>query len=370
MPPREPAPTPIRATEDAALRARVVRRTPLVYAGGADRAADRPSHVRAASGLAWLGARLAIAQDDANFIALVDPRDGRVDAAALPAGAAGARQFDDRRGNKKRKLDLESLAAVPDAAGGEMLLAFGSGSSPAREMIASVRALAFEAPGPRAARAAIDRASTAIAYCPRLYARLRATAAFAGSELNVEGAVLLSSRGARRLRLFNRGNGAPTRERAPVNATCDLGWDALVAHLLDPAAAPVPVPLDVTPFDLGAIDGIALGFTDACEAPLAGGGRAILYSAAAEDSPDATRDGPLAGCAIGVMRADPATSAQSVRWTLLRGADGLPFGGKVEGIAIDAADGSHAWLVIDRDEPDRPSELCEVELEGAWLRAI
>ncbi len=70
--------TRIAAHRDPALRARIVRKVPLVYAAGADPALDRPAHVRAGSGLAWIGGVLAVMQDDANFIALADPVTGLV----------------------------------------------------------------------------------------------------------------------------------------------------------------------------------------------------------------------------------------------------------------------------------------------------
>jgi hypothetical protein len=75
---------------DPALSATVLARTALRYSAGADAAADRPAHVRAGSSLAWLGLRLAAVQDDANFIALVDPGSGRVDSPGLADGRGGA----------------------------------------------------------------------------------------------------------------------------------------------------------------------------------------------------------------------------------------------------------------------------------------
>ena len=44
--------------------------------------------------------------------------------------------FDDVRGNKKLKLDLEACIVLPDG----RLVAFGSGSSPQREKIVTVAA--------------------------------------------------------------------------------------------------------------------------------------------------------------------------------------------------------------------------------------
>ena len=100
------------ARHDPRLIARVVARWPLRYADGADAAVDRPAHVRAGSSLAWVGDRLVVVQDDANFLALVDPRDASVQVTTLPAAAGGTRQFDDGRGNKRLKMDLEAVASA------------------------------------------------------------------------------------------------------------------------------------------------------------------------------------------------------------------------------------------------------------------
>jgi hypothetical protein len=327
----------IHARPDPSLAARVVRSVPLLYADGADAALDRPAHVRAASGMARIGGRVAVVQDDASFIALVDPETGRASAVTLPAGHGGARQFDDLRGNKRLKLDLESCEVLRDGDGREMLVAFGSGSTPERERIVVARNL-------DAGDAEIE-----VVDASALYARLRAETAFAGSELNIEGATLA---GDGILRLFNRGNGAPHGDLRPVNATCDLDAAALIAFLRDPSQ-PQPEPRDVTQYALGDVDGFPLTFTDA-----AAYGDALLYTAAAEDSPDAVQDGPVAGSAIGIIRGGEA------RFAVVLNADGTRYAAKIEGILPYAP--RRAWIVIDRDDPAVPSELSEVVLEGDW----
>jgi len=326
----------IRARLDPALSATVVRSVPLLYADGADPSLDRPTHVRAASGMAMLGGRVVVVQDDAGFVALADPDTGRASALALPAGHGSARQFDDERGNKRWKLDLESCEVLRDGDGREVLAAFGSGSSPRRERVVVVRGIDS------------GDAEIVVADASALYARLRAETAFAGSELNVEGAARVGGV----LRLFNRGNGAPRGGLRPVDATCDLDAAALLAYLRDPSLSP-PVPRNVTRYALGGIGGFPLTFTDA-----AAHGDAILYTAAAEDSPDATRDGPVAGSAIGVIRGGEA------RFCVVSNADGSRYPGKIEGILPHAP--GRPWFVIDRDDPSVPSELSEVVLEGDW----
>jgi hypothetical protein len=324
---------------DPALAAVVVARRRLYYADGADPSIDRPAHVRAGSSVARVPGGIAVVQDDANFIAVVDPTDGRARAIALPAGMGGQRQFDDRRGNKAHKLDLEACVSA-DTDDGVLLVAPGSGSTPRREQVALVR-------GWESGRLGVE-----MVHVPRLYDALRRDRTFAGSELNVEGAVHLGDR----IRLFGRGNGARRAGVEPVNATCDLEWSAFVAHLRAPDRVPPPAPADVVRYELGAIGGVPLSFTDATTRR-----DAILFSATAEESPDVTRDGRVTGSAVGVIDA-----ASRTRWTLLVDASGTPFIGKVEGLvaAGDAAD--RIYVVVDPDDPEAASILCTVELRGGW----
>jgi len=330
-------PPTVRACHDSALTARVVRRVPLLYADGADPALDRPAHVRSASGLVRAGGRVAVIQDDANFVALADPATGQARAITLPAGEGGLRQFDDLRGNKRYKLDLESCVIVDDGEG--TLIAFGSGSTPLREKIVTVRGVASAS------------AHVRVVDASALYTALRAETGFSGSELNVEGAALAGGV----LRLFNRGNGAPHGRLQPVNATCDVDLAAFLAFLADPATAPPPPLRDVVRYDLGAIDGLPLTFTDAEER-----GGALLYAAAAEASPDATRDGPVAGCAIGIIHDGQA------RYAMVEESRGGRYAGKIEGILPHPDDPARLHAVIDRDDPGAASELLEVVLGGEW----
>jgi len=128
----------VQAVRDPALRAIVQRSAPLFYNKGADPMLDRPAHVRAGSSLSWFGDRLALIQDDANVLVLIEPYSLQVDAIPLPAGEGGLRQFDDLRSNKRFKLDLEACVTVPTH-DGHLLLAFGSGSTCDREKIVMLR---------------------------------------------------------------------------------------------------------------------------------------------------------------------------------------------------------------------------------------
>jgi hypothetical protein len=347
------------ARRDLALSARIVSASPLHYETGADPSVDRPAHVRAASGVAWVGDRLVVVQDDANFIALVDPRDSSVTPIALPAGPGGHRQFDDSRGNKLDKLDLEAVASVPEGEGGQSVLVFGSGATARRESVVVLRWLRARAQGGQSP-------TVTVLALPAFYARLRAMEQFAGSELNVEAAVYVHPN-LNRLRLFNRGNGAARHDLAPVNATCDVSWPALAAYLAHPNAVEPPALQDVVQYDLGTVGGLPLTFTDAAAALASNAAMrsCVVYTAAAEASPDATRDGPVAGCALGVIADHPG--GIEARWAPLLDDIGQPFSGKVEGIALRPDDPTRCYVVVDRDAPDVPSDLCEVVLDGPWF---
>lgn len=310
-----------RARLDDSLRFVIRSRRPLRYDEGADPGLDRPAHVRAGSSVAWLGGRLAVVQDDASFVAIVG--DGTCRSIALPAGEGGKRQFDERRGNKKDKLDLEASVVLDG-----VLFAFGSGSAAGRDRVVRLT----------------EGGALRVSAAPRLYAALRDRTDFSGSELNVEGALAIGGD----LLLFNRGNGAAARGLHPVDATVRVTVAELVRYLDDEASAPLPALGEVTAYDLGSAFGSRLTFTDATHAF----GRS-LYLAAAEDSPDATRDGPVAGVAIGVL------DASEPRYALVEDEAGAPLRDKLEGLT--AGSETTLFAVVDKDDPDVPSELVEIE---------
>lgn len=321
---------PVVARPDPALGARITARRALRYEAGSDAATGRPPHVRAGSAVVWLGGRLAVVQDDALFLALVEPESGRASAVVLPAGEGGARVFDDTIGNKSKKLDLEAAVQL-----GDHLYAFGSGSTPARELVVVVRDPAAE---PVVVRA------------HRLYAALRQSEEFAGSELNLEGAAVIGDE----VVLLQRGNGRPRNGREPVNATGRIDVRALVAYLDSNDTEPAPPLGHVRRYELGDVEGVRLTFTDAAAL-----GERLVFLAAAEASPDAVQDGVVVGTAVGVIDSDG-----SARTALLRDEQGRLFAGKAEGIALDPNRPERAFVVLDPDDPAVPTELCHVELSG------
>lgn len=328
----------VTAERDETIAAVIVEQRPLMYREGADPRMDRPAHIRAASGLAAVPGGIALVQDDTNFIVVLGPTGEHRFTLTLPEGEGGLRQFDDTRGNKKYKLDLEACVTV-DARGETWMLALGSGSKKRREQVAIVRGWSARAP------------SVSLVNAPLLYDRLRREHAFAGSELNIEGAIAIGNR----VRLFGRGNGEVRGELRPINATCDLDVAALIAHLDAPASSPAPAPTNIMAYELGANGDVPYTFTDATVR-----GDAMLYCAAAEASPDVTRDGPVGGSAIGIIE------GQRARWTPVTHPGGARYDGKIEGItALQGAD-DRVFAVVDTDDPAAASTLLTIELRGSW----
>jgi hypothetical protein len=327
----------IRAKRDEKLAARIVQRSPLIYADSDAADPDRPAHVRAASSLAPFREHLAVVQDDASYLAVVDPVHHSATSIALPASSSGDRVFDMERGNIHHKLDLEACVSVPGTDNG-LLIALGSGSSDGREWIM----LVDWRDGQKAPAVHVHHARA-------LFDAMRACHEFSGAGLNIEGAVFADDD---TLRLFQRGNFRPRDGLEPVDATADLSWAALQAHLQDPEGNAPPALANIVRYELGELRGTRLTFSDAERV-----GQAVLFSASAEA---AGPQGEVAGSVLGVIDGGGA------RWTELADEDGAPFEGKIEGLCLDPRDPYRVWFVVDDDTPDEPSSIFEAALTGSW----
>jgi hypothetical protein len=288
----------------------IARRVPLRYRRGADAGLDRPAHVRASSALGWLGDRLVAVQDDAAFLAIVDPDTGLCDDVPLPAGAGGRRVFDAGIGNKAHKFDLESVFAD-----GDTLVALGSGGPlPARRCAITWR------PGEPARRIDLSR----------LFDAIGAAVLPGATALNLEGAVVDGDR----LVIANRG-GDRAGDQVSPDALIAMPLAGFRALLADPDG-PIPA-LQVSRVDLGLLDGAPLHFTDLAPSP-----DGILFLAVAEATTSFFDDGAVTGSVVG--------SLADLRCRRIPGAD------KVEGICAGRAPGE-LYAVTDPDDPDRPGEL-------------
>lgn len=273
--------------------------------------------VAAASGLVLRGGELIVIADDELALSRYDragaPR-GRVPlfAGSLPA---------ERQARKRSKPDLEALAELPDG----RLIAFGSGSAPARD---------------RAALVSADLTHVIELNLAPLYEALRR----AFDRLNVEGAcavggalVLLTRRTGRKGR-----NALVRLDLADLLAALDRGSRRFEPDLL----------VDVREIDLGMVAGTALGFTDA-----AAWREGILFSAAAEVTDDPVDDGACVGCEIGWI--DPGGQ--------LRHREPIAPCVKLEGIAVDESSGERRlFAVSDADDPATPALFFSAPLPAAF----
>lgn len=326
-----------KATRDPQLKAKVTGSHAMVYAEGPSRSEDRPPHVRAASSLSTFREYLAVVQDDANWLALID-KDQRVTAVPLPPSPHGDRVFGDDRGNKGDKYDLEACTAVGFGDRVE-LVAFSSGSREGTEFVLRVRQR--------------EGGDLSAEFVPAhaFYRAMRETADFCGPGLNIEGALTIDGE---TICLFQRGNAEACGGLDPVDATADISWTALRAYLDDPNGIGPP-PLDnLKCYELGELDGVRLTFSDA---EYLGDGR-VLFSASAED-PDS---GDIKGSVLGVIELDGGA-----RWTELADEEGNPFEGKIEGLTRDPDDEHKVYFVIDDDHEDEPSKIYEAELSPRFF---
>jgi len=141
------------------------------------------------------------------------------------------------------------------------------------------------------------------------------------------------------------------------NKHAKLDLPAFVAWL--DGRGPLPALQRVTQYDLGRVQGVRLGFTDAAALP---DGR-VAFIAVAEASPDVVRDGEVVGCRFGVIAGD------DVRTCDVTDATGLPVRLKPEGLEPIADGGSDGdprrlWVAVDMDRPDQPAMLGELHV--AW----
>jgi hypothetical protein len=318
-----------RALERREARAVLRDVVPMTYADGGDPIADYPAYVRASSAVRRWKAGLVVVQDDVNVLALRD-RTGAFRPLLLPQGEGGRRQFDDSLGNKAAKLDLEAGVVLPDG----RFVALGSGSTARREHIA----------------VAWPDGEIDLREAGEFYDLLRNTPQFAGAELNLEGAVVVGER----LRLLQRGNGAPTETTPAVNATADIDLADWVRWL--DGEGPLPPLLAVVQYDLGTVDGVPLCFTDAA----ALSPEMVVFLAGAEASADAANDGAVADWRVGVI------DGEGVWIWKIRNERGEPVRLKLEGIEpLDEEGGDllRFTVVSDVDRPDQPALIGTLELD-------
>jgi hypothetical protein len=315
-----------------ALAARIVSRRPMRYRRGADPALDRPAHVRAASSLVWCESRLIVVQDDAAFLAVVDPATGLVDDTAMAAGPGGVRLFGTARGNKRDKPDLEAAVVL-----GPRVIAIGSGGPHAAR-----RVVVAWTPGATAPPETRPR--------PWLFDALARAIVPAGTCLNIEGATLVGDE----VWLANRGGDCSTIG-PDVSPDAIAKWPrAVFERAVDDAGfRPPPPAVELVELD-GGLDGVALHLAEITVMHDRGG---VWFAAAAEATRHAFDDGEVRGAVVGTIEHG---------WTIVVGEDGATTLDKIEGLAPVPGRRDRIYACVDDDDVDKPSDLLELALSGPW----
>ncbi|MGO1070739.1 DUF6929 family protein [Lysobacter sp. CA199] len=246
-----------------------------------------PDRLSAASGIVVAGEFMYAIADDELHLGVFDLGGQGLSGQGLSGQGAGrwVRIFpgdlpDAAALRKARKPDLEALLRLPPFAAypSGALLALGSGSTPGRRggVLLGLDGAGALSGAPRA----VDLSA--------LYAALQRDF----PALNIEGAVV---RG-RDLVLLQRASGGH-----PYNALIRFPLDDALQALSVGGDLRLPaLPATVSRVELGRIDGVALGFTDAAALP---DGR-LIFSAVAENVDDTYHDGPCVGAAIGSLDPD------------------------------------------------------------------
>lgn len=280
---------------------------------------NRLAHLSAASGLVQIGPWLYVVADDELHL-------GKF---VLEGNRAGElyRCFDgdlpiDTEDRKAEKPDIEVLTLIPqfNNPSQQALLALGSGSKKNRHRSAMI---------PLDNNGNISSAANMIDLS-LFYEFLQKEI----GKLNIEGAAIVQND----IFLFQRGN-----KKNKLNASIRIELSDFYRLLLQPYKHYEPH-LQITPYDLGAIDNIPLCFTDATSLPSG----EVIFTASAENTSDAYLDGACMGSAIGVITPQGNLS-------FLEPIDKKV---KLEGVAANKKDSTiELLLVTDADNSSRPAQL-------------
>jgi len=278
--------------------------------------AGRPAYVSAASGLVHVGHNLYVVADDENYLGIF-PDDSNEPGVVKQLFTQELPLEQNKRKAKKR--DVEVLTFVPprnDHRHGA-LIALGSGSKKRRDKGAVV---SFDSRGNLHDK--VEHLDLSFAY-----KQLRDQV----EDLNIEGAVVVDND----IVLFQRGHvGNPS-------AIIRCNTEAFFAAI---DGGNKKLNLSASHYDLGAIEGIPLSFTDATTLP----DGTMIFSAAAEDTSDSYSDGECKGSAIGIL----------TREGELRSITPVDKIVKIEGISARVIDGKvQLTMVTDADDNEIPAAV-------------
>ncbi|MBF9140191.1 DUF6929 family protein [Hymenobacter properus] len=281
-----------------------------------------------ASGVEIIGPTAYVIGDDAPLLYQLDAHTlavtGRVPLFETTAFGTG-------RLPKADKPDLECMAALTWPDGRPGLLLLGSGSLPTRARGWFVPT-APAAPVPETLNLA------------PLYELLRLHLP-TGAVLNLEAAATSETE----LLLFQR-----TVGRADAALLFRLPLAGTLAFMQGQGAAPA---VQTTTFALPEIDGRPAGFSGATFVD-----SLLFVTASVEDTADAVLDGAVLGSFVGLVN----LQTQKATFSRLAWADGRPYRGKVEGLAVRRSVGQRHWellLVTDDDQGGSTAVVVELTLD-------
>lgn len=232
----------------------------------------KPRFISSGSGICSYGGKWFCVADDELYLVVFDALHlpGRL--VRLLPGVLPEEFF----ARKAAKPDWESMTVVPSkypaSNGGASLLLLPSGSKGTRHTGAIVE---LSADGVVITFDLID--------CSDLYKK--ATSEI--GELNIEGVACSGNS----LLLFNRGNGNYCQ-----NAVLTLDLSRALQSIVEDKQMEAKSFHSSLPINLGELQGVGLGFTDAFNF-----GAQFLFTAAAEDTANAVDDGPCMGSVIGLL---------------------------------------------------------------------
>jgi hypothetical protein len=232
---------------------------------------------------------------------------------------------------KKNKHDLEG-SVIGKVNGEEYLMAFGSGSSPRREMLLLIDIHHKKE----------DRKIP----LARLYNALRTKYDLSNEALNIEGAAVCN----KKLYLFLR----------KKNMIISMRWADFEQYILNPGEGAIPA-TGSQYLMLPKHSGVSAGFSGATEVRYKGK-EAIMFCASLEHTPNAIDDGPVFGSYIGVMTPQENGQMEIEALDIIRNKDGNILKEKIESLAVINYDTTTYKTLIISDNDDGRSSIFEADI--------
>jgi hypothetical protein len=232
---------------------------------------------------------------------------------------------------KRTKPDLESSVSV-EIKGKSYLLAFGSGSSPRREMLLMVEM------GNESVQKRLPM--------NRMYAEIRKRYELSDEALNLEGAATCGGR----IYFFLR----------KKNMVVSMLLNDFITYIEDPLENRVPASREQMIL-LPKHAGIFAGFSGATEIKYKGS-EAMLFCASLEHTPNAIDDGPVSGSYVGLLVLNGKGEIELAEVNFVRDRAGNILKDKIESIVVREGDSGTYKAILVADNDNGRSKLFEVNI--------